>query len=112
MSISRDGKHVNLWDLLTDVPTEPCREVLEMRRAEGQMVKKLLNKVSRIQGQEFSLDVDEKGWTIKVFSCFAANLEPKDRNIFEVFIPADRNMAIRVTTGAGEKDMEILKEIS
>ena len=99
-AISTDDRYVNLWDLLTDVPT--CLSKDEERRLQGERVKALLNNARRVDGQELSLEVDAHGWTITVLSCFATPMSP-DRYLLKVYIPKDRHEAIRFEVEDGHK---------
>jgi hypothetical protein len=102
ISISKDGKYVNLWDLLTEVtPISKndgvCQGVLDMLQADrdqGQKVKELLNSNSRWGGQEFCLHVDDGAWRIEVFSCYDERSEP----LLRLIIPKDGDKPVRVET--------------
>jgi hypothetical protein len=106
MSIKLNDRdhYVNVWDLLTDIPTEPCRELLESRRAQGQSVKDKMNASARIFGQEMSLEATDSGWVIKVFSCFT-DKGGESPDLIRVEIPKDRTQKIRVYS----KEMEAVE---
>jgi hypothetical protein len=99
--ISSDGKYVQLWDLLTDLPVgnSDLEARCERQRELGQKVKNNLNKVARVHGQEYEMSVDDHGVTLTTMSCF----EGADRFIVRVYIPADRKQSIRVDIGPGHK---------
>ena len=90
-AIRDDGKYIQLWDLLDDIPTEEYPEALEKRRQQGLEAKQALNAVARTPGQEISLRVTDEGWIIEVFSCYRLD----DRGI-KVFIPKNQSRAIEV----------------
>lgn len=78
-SIIRENKmenndRVNLWDLLTNSaaihPVEYKR-----KRIEGMVV--ALDHAAARPGQEFSIEVDQKGWIIRVFSHYYDDWEIK-----------------------------------
>jgi len=102
ISISKDGKYVNLWDLLTDLPpfclddfvSQNGFDMIEEDRAQGQLVKDLLNKTARWHGQEFCLHVDDDAWRIEIFSCDDDRGEP----LLRLVIPKDREKNVRLET--------------
>lgn len=90
-AISDDGKYIQLWDLLDDIPTEEYPEALEARRQKGLEAKAALNAVARTQGQELALRITDEGWVIEVFSCYSL-----DEKTVKILIPKDRSRAIEI----------------
>ena len=90
-SISKDGKCVQLWDLLSDVP-DFVQGDIDARRKAGNEVKELLNKTARWGGQEFRLEVRDDAWVIEVFSCYD-EVEPV---LLRLTIPQDRKNPVRL----------------
>ena len=103
ISISKDGKYVNLWDLLTEVtPISKtdgvCQGVLDMLQADrdqGQLVKELLNKASRWSGQEFCLHIEEGEWRIEIFSCHDSS---RSEPLLRLIVPMDKEQNVRLET--------------
>lgn len=105
-TISKDGRYVHLWDLLTDVPVGETKlsERCERRREMGQRVKNKLNAGARIWGQEVSLSAKEDGWEVNLFTCF----NESSRDVLTLFVPRDKSKP--VTLLAPEDEVVVVKE--
>jgi len=103
-AISKDGKYVQLWDLIQEVL--PLHDLDDLnqdmlaqareRREQGNLVKKLLNQTARWSGQEFRLKIEDDAWVIEVFSVYGDEYD--EPVLLRLVIPNDRTKNIRLET--------------
>ena len=86
----------NLWEALTHIAACARRHPTQQEQDDSVLV--ALSQATRWSGQELSLEANDEGWVIRVFSCYSGSGCPNCDPDLEIVltIPKDRRTPPRV----------------